>query len=524
MTLLQPRYLSSPHRPLLMNPSIEEELPSSWCQNCLGCTGIDLSFGFAYDVVVFVRPPSASASASSPNSTSSSESAASRFYFHFPRRSKESRVFLEVWDGRQWLRFPILYDQSLQLPINEDADAADGDVDERYNTTSKSSSPSKNMKMERFSDESNNHEDDDDDIDEETGQLLLHHHFNTTTKKNNNNDKNMDHNPAALARLVQALQPGQNRARFVLCKPAANKYHYHDIMDTTNTIATAMAPFAIHLWSTQDRVVIMDIDGSVTKSNIMGIVDTLITESYSHCHPGVCQFLSKLIKEQPPAPPSQGGTLPMNNNSNSLSIGGRRGQGGQQLRIFYLTSRPLVLANLTRKFVTQLQQDDISPKAKPGENLYWTLPAGPLIGFGGTLAEVLHMELITHSVHKFKQQALQDNVLTPWTSISAASSSSPGGGGGSGGATSTQSSSPFFAALWNTIMDVKAYRSMDIPLTRIGYITKASTIHVLQQAYIHSTAYKSSSKTPPTGQDSDHVFTSFQDPALLQYFQQVPSG
>eukprot|EP00977_Amphora_coffeiformis_P002222 scaffold425_cov175-Amphora_coffeaeformis.AAC.81 len=416
------------------------DLEASWCQNCFGCSFTNVSFGHAFDVILLRHHR---------HQSSPPECAASRLYFSFPlRKKKNHQPYLEVWTGSQWLRFPIRGDQSLQQSL----DASIAHTTQQNNNEENNNgpvSPNSNMQMDRWSDEPLS--------DEELTQLLLHNPDDARTTKGPRDD----HDPVALRQLATALQAGKNPARFIL-------------LDTKNHTIAALAPCSVHLWSTNDRIVIMDIDGSITKSNVLGLVDTLVTEAYSYCHEGVCRFLSQLLKE---------GT------GEILNSGG-------ELRILYLSSRPLVLANFTRKFLTNVQQ------VESNGNLS-TLPDGPLLGYSGSLSDILHMELITHSVHAFKHQAVKDNVLTPWAQLG-------------------QMDLPFWAALGNTWMDVQAYQAIGIPLARLGFITKQSIIHVLRSAIPPLQSSKLSLYPParPPEPDAEHSFDSFRDPGLLQYFTQ----
>jgi len=132
-----------------------------------------------------------------------------------------------------------------------------------------------------------------------------------------------------------------------------------------------------------------------------------------------------------------------------------------------------------------------------------TLPDGPLLGYSGSLSNILHMELITHSVHEFKHQAIKDNVLTPWAQLG-------------------QMDLPFWAALGNTWMDIQAYQAIGIPLARLGFITKKSIIHVLRSPMppLQSPMLSLYPPTTPPEPDAEHSFESFRDPGLLQYFRQ----
>ena len=52
------------------------------------------------------------------------------------------------------------------------------------------------------------------------------------------------------------------------------------------------------LWSTSDLLVVSDIDGTITKSDVVGLVDSIAVESYGHTHSGVCRFFNEVRKEK----------------------------------------------------------------------------------------------------------------------------------------------------------------------------------------------------------------------------------
>jgi hypothetical protein len=105
-------------------------------------------------------------------------------------------------------------------------------------------------------------------------------------EENNANLKDYEeHDPRALKKLTECCSFGQpTRARVVV-----------ESLSTWRIIA--MAPFDIYFWSSSDRIFVCDIDGTVTKSNILGILDTVVTQQYTFCHDGVCEFLQSLVKK-----------------------------------------------------------------------------------------------------------------------------------------------------------------------------------------------------------------------------------
>jgi len=219
------------------------------------------------------------------------------------------------------------------------------------------------------------------------------------------------HSTQALELLGSHLVAGRNEARYLL-------------LDAQTGAVLGIAPVSIFVWSAQDRVVVFDIDGTITKSNIRGVFDTVLTESYQHCHDGVCRFLSSLPTTC-------------------------------ACRVAYLTSRPISLSHPTRKFLSKLMQDDEH-----------CLPHGPLLGFPGSLAEVLYMELVTKSVHEFKHQAIESNIMRPFRQVGASDKH------------------VLLAGFGNTLMDMQAYHMAGLELSQIYLIDKTSKICCLDY---HST-------------------------------------
>lgn len=148
------------------------------------------------------------------------------------------------------------------------------------------------------------------------------------------------HNSQALTQIASRLKPGPNRASFLL-------------VDDNDKHIVGIAPMNIFLWSANDKVVVVDVDGTITKSTMRGFLYTAIYEDFSdeHCHDGVCELL---------------GSIP-------------------NVRFVYLTNRPIGYATTTRTFLAELCQDDQKHR----------LPAAPLIGFQGGLAGVFKVSKLS---------------------------------------------------------------------------------------------------------------------------------
>lgn len=93
----------------------------------------------------------------------------------------------------------------------------------------------------------------------------------------------------------QVLIPGRNLVRYILVRKSKSKKNVSE-SDNENVIPMGTAEAFCFLWSVHDKVIISDIDGTVTKSNVQGFVSTIITEKYGHVHDGICSLFSELVK------------------------------------------------------------------------------------------------------------------------------------------------------------------------------------------------------------------------------------
>lgn len=242
-----------------------------------------------------------------------------------------------------------------------------------------------------------------------------------------------EHDPTALSQLANLLESGVNSARYLL-------------LDGDDYVL-GVAPVNVFLWSTRDRLLVVDIDGTITRSNLRGVIDTILTEQYTYCHDGVCQFLSSI----------------------------------KNVRMLYLTSRPIGIANTTRKFLSQLRQAQSHQ-----------LPGGPLLGFTGSMAKVLLMELVSKSVHEFKREALTANVVRPFLQLGVRN--------------------VFLAGFGNSLMDMQAYHGAGMQMHQIYLVDKRSRIYCLDCK---------ANREPLRNQDYMHargtLFEGYQDSKLMAH-------
>lgn len=131
---------------------------------------------------------------------------------------------------------------------------------------------------------------------------------------------------------------------------------------STSVLGAQKVDARIYLWSWDTRIVISDVDGTITKSDVLGQFMPLVGRDWSHI--GVTHLFSG-IKEN----------------------------GYQML---YLSARAISQASLTRQFLFNLTQDG---KA---------LPDGPVVISPDGLFPSLFREVIRRAPHEFKIACLED--------------------------------------------------------------------------------------------------------------------
>ena len=118
--------------------------------------------------------------------------------------------------------------------------------------------------------------------------------------------------------VVPGLRDGENRIRFE-----------HVIYDHAKGNPVTKTRYVIEAklfrWKVTDNVVVTDIDGTLTTSDIVGHIKTVRMSSYQYAHKGICGFFS------------------------SVDTAG--------LKILYLTARPITWMNETRAFLAKVTQD-----------------------------------------------------------------------------------------------------------------------------------------------------------------------
>lgn len=145
-----------------------------------------------------------------------------------------------------------------------------------------------------------------------------------------------------------------------------NHVRFEHFQRYTNTVRYVDA--RLHLWSANESVIVVDLDGTLTISDVEGHIRTLRLGQYDFLHPGACDFFTKLHE--------------------------------LDMRIVYLTARPLDWASASRQHLENATQQVHS------------FPPGVLITSSNGLTGALFTEVVNKTPHIFKAQVLNEIQLT----------------------------------------------------------------------------------------------------------------
>ena len=293
------------------------------------------------------------------------------------------------------------------------------------------------------------------------------------------------------------------------------KQGVNTISYTVNTRlqGTATCQSRIFLWRSDTRVVISDIDGTITKSDALGHLFTMVGKDWTHV--GVAQLYSKIA--------------------------------ANGYEFLYLTSRAIGQAASTRGYLKGVEQDRLQ------------LPDGPVIMSPDRLFTALHREVIQRRPDEFKIACLRDiqklfindeqevsmmgsgmisssedeysgpsarksatngdNTLRlPRSNQSAQCSQSSQSPGLSSISSSTIASTvtihqnPFYAGFGNRPTDTKSYKAVGISASRIFLINPAGDLKLDTLTFY--TPYSASSYSKLT-EEVDKVFPPVRSPSSL---------
>lgn len=249
---------------------------------------------------------------------------------------------------------------------------------------------------------------------------------------------------------------------------------------TSSYSGVAVCAARIFLWKASHHIVVSDIDGTITKSDALGHVFTMIGRDWTHM--GVAKLYTDIVRNG--------------------------------YRIMYLTSRAIGQADTTRDYLKGIIQNN------------YRLPDGPVIMSPDRLIASLHREVILRKPEVFKMACLRDiarlfgadprrahpqpGALLPRAGEEPSKAAiGPVSGHKASlaeeAATAQHSSrgedkeqttnpTPFYAGFGNRITDALSYRSVNIPSSRIFTIDTNGEVKMellelaeYKSSYIHMT-------------------------------------
>ncbi len=226
------------------------------------------------------------------------------------------------------------------------------------------------------------------------------------------------------------------------------KNHIHCVHVNTKSSVS----FHIWVYRPQDRLVIMDIDGTITKSDVTGYITTVFMGTYSYVHEGIVDFLNYVKSKY-------------------------------NYHIVYLTARPNAHRKPTSDLLRGVQQtplkdfgttaissvspfegdssdkEDISLKSTRREIDRTRLPDGPLL---------MNKDRIMLAL--FREVVLKDTVFAKCDVLSQISEAFRGAG--------MTSLSPFALGVGNKEHDALAYNSSGMSTNRIFLINPSSQLSI----------------------------------------------
>ena len=203
---------------------------------------------------------------------------------------------------------------------------------------------------------------------------------------------------------------------------------------TTAYQGTSRCMCHIYCWKYTDKIVISDIDGTITKSDVLGHVLPIIGRDWAQS--GVASLFTKIATNG--------------------------------YHIVYLSARAIGQASVTKDYIRSIRQNDLN------------LPDGPLFLNPTSLVNAFHREVIEKKPEKFKIACLRDiQKLFPANPLYAGY-----GNRVNVGFYERLVTLKILNRILYTFQDVYAYRTVGIPISRIFTInTKGELRHELTQTF-----------------------------------------
>ncbi|KAM4904318.1 LOW QUALITY PROTEIN: phosphatidate phosphatase LPIN1 [Sylvia borin] len=197
---------------------------------------------------------------------------------------------------------------------------------------------------------------------------------------------------------------------------------------TTQYQGTCRCEGTIYLWNWDDKVVISDIDGTITRSDTLGHILPTLGKDWTH------QGIAKLYHKVSQGPRGRNTMLliPQRPIHHCLLYAKCFPLCRNGYKFLYCSARAIGMAGMTRGYLHWVNERGT------------VLPQGPVLLSPSSLFSALHREVIEKKPEKFKVQCLTDikNLFYPNTE-------------------------PFYAAFGNRPADVYSYKQVGVSLNRI---------------------------------------------------------
>ncbi|KAI0463773.1 hypothetical protein LJB42_002778 [Komagataella kurtzmanii] len=250
-----------------------------------------------------------------------------------------------------------------------------------------------------------------------------------------------------LSRYFKTLRLTSDQLKCLTLKKGINELKFS--VNKGKSVVTAN----LYFWDYYDPIVISDIDGTITKSDALGHVFTMIGRDWTH--KGVAKLFSDI-------------------KSNGYNI-------------MYLTARSVGQADSTRYYLNNIEQEGLR------------LPQGPVILSPDRTMAALRREVILKKPEVFKMACLNDIKKLYLTNSKDLNPNTDSADFTDINTNTLRSSSltedvqtPFYAGFGNRITDALSYRSVGIPSSRIFTINPDGDVHMellelagYRSSYVH---------------------------------------
>lgn len=247
------------------------------------------------------------------------------------------------------------------------------------------------------------------------------------------NNKDLADLGLATEKFKKTLRLSSNQIELLNLKNGMNEVEFSV---TTAYQGTSRCKCYLFKWKHNDKVVISDIDGTITKSDVLGHILPMVGKDWAQI--GVAQLFSKIEENG--------------------------------YRMLYLSARAIGQSRATREYLRSIRQGDVQ------------LPDGPLLLNPTSLISAFHREVIERKPEQFKIECLSDikSLFTDKNPFYA----------GYGNRINVSHNSSFLRKnadnifLSITLQDVWAYRAVGIPIMRIYTINPRGELkHELTQTF-----------------------------------------